>query len=118
MWTLADSPKLSEAARKVIADPGNDVLVSAASAMEVTTKHRLGKLPEAAKLANAFLPTIRAADYAPLAISTEHAVLAGSLHIPRGDPFDRFLIAQARVERVPIVSNEKLFDGFGVQRIW
>jgi len=86
--------------------------------MEVTTKYRLGKLPEAADLATAFRRTIIAADYTPLAISTDHAVLAGSLDIPSGDPFDRFLIAQARIEGVPIVSNEKLFDRFGVERIW
>ena len=94
------------------------MLVSAASAMEVMAKYRLGKLPEAATLASAFLSTIRAADYIPLAISTEHAVLAGSLDIPHGDPFDRFLIAQAQAEEMPLVSNETLFDSFGVQRLW
>lgn len=118
LWALAGNPKLSAAARQAIADQNNDILVSALSAMEVTTKYRLGKLPEAAVLATAFLPTIRAADYTPLAISTEHAVLAGSLDIPHKDPFDRLLIAQARIEGVPIVSNEKQFDGFGVERIW
>jgi PIN domain nuclease of toxin-antitoxin system len=118
LWALAGHPKLSAAAREVVADPDNEVLVSAASAMEVTTKYRLGKLPEAVTLATAFLPTVRAADYTPLAISTAHAVLAGSLDIPHGDPFDRFLIAQARIEGVPLISNEKRFDGFGVERIW
>jgi PIN domain nuclease of toxin-antitoxin system len=48
----------------------------------------------------------------------EHALLAGSLGSPHKDPFDRLLIAQAQVEEVPIISNDKVFDGFSVRRIW
>jgi PIN domain nuclease of toxin-antitoxin system len=47
-----------------------------------------------------------------------HAVRAGALPFAHGDPFDRLLIAQAQIERVPLLSNEKLFDAFGVERIW
>lgn len=118
IWALGDSPRLSETAREAIAAEENEILVSAASAMEVTTKHRLGKLDEVAALVGDFAGTLAAADYTILAIELDHAALAGSLDIAHKDPFDRLLIAQARVEGIPLVSNEKLFDGFGVARIW
>lgn len=51
-------------------------------------------------------------------MSFRHASVAGSLGIAHKDPFDRLLIAQARVEGIPLVSNEALFDGFGIERIW
>lgn len=118
LWALADSPRLSPRARSAIADPENDKIVSAVSAFEITTKHRLGKLPEAEVLLPDLVGTLAPFDFALLSISTEHAMLAGALPIPHGDPFDRLLIAQSQLEGVALVSNEKMFDRFGVQRIW
>lgn len=118
IWALGDSPRLGDAAREAISADDNEILVSAASAMEVTTKHRLGKLDEVAVLVADFAAILAAADYAILPIGLDHAALAGSLDIPHRDPFDRLLIAQARMEGIPLVSNEKLFDAFGVDRIW
>lgn len=118
IWALNEDARLSRPARDAIADPANEVLVSAASAMEVTTKHRLGKLDEAGALATDFATVIRAADYQPLPVTVRHAAQAGALPFAHKDPFDRLLIAQARVEGVPLVSNERLFDAFGVERIW
>lgn len=116
IWWVADSPLLSAAAREAIAR--EEVLVSAASAWELTTKHRLGKLPSAARMAHAFAAEVAAEGFIPLPITLEHAALAGSLDIDHKDPFDRLLIAQARIEGVKLVSNEGLFDGFGVERVW
>jgi PIN domain nuclease of toxin-antitoxin system len=116
IWWVEDSPRLSEAARAAIA--GNEVLVSAASAWEVTTKFRLGKLPSAERMARAFAAEVAAEGFNPLPVTLDHAALAGTLDIPHKDPFDRLLIAQARIERLPLASNETLFDGFGVERIW
>jgi PIN domain nuclease of toxin-antitoxin system len=118
LWTLSASPKLSARAREAVADENNQLIVSAASAFEITTKYRLGKLPEFKAIADVFPEALSGFDFLPLSITTEHASLAGSLGIPHKDPFDRILIAQARIEGVPIVSNEKLFDAFGVSRIW
>ncbi|MFL6858929.1 MAG: type II toxin-antitoxin system VapC family toxin [Allosphingosinicella sp.] len=116
IWWVEDSPLLSQAARAAIAE--NEVLVSAASAWEVTTKHRLGKLPSAKRIALAFAAEVAAEGFVPLPVTLDHAALAGNLDIPHKDPFDRLLIAQARIERLPLVSNEALFDGFGVERLW
>ena len=116
VWWVEGSQLLSDAARTAIAD--NEVLVSAASAWEITTKFRLGKLPSAERMARRFAAEVAVEGFVPLAVTLDHAALAGSLDIPHKDPFDRLLIAQAQIERVPIVSNETLFDAFGAERIW
>lgn len=118
LWTLTDSPRLSRGARAALADPDVEQLVSAASAMEIFTKHRLGKLPEAAELVSRWSRIMAPPGYTPLAMTMAHAARAGALPHPHGDPFDRILIAQALSEGLTLVSNEKLFDAFGVERLW
>ena len=94
------------------------MFVSAVSALEIATKHRIGKLPQAAVLAARFEHEVEALGFQPLPVSLTHARVAGSLPIPHKDPFDRLLIAQAIVEDMFLVSNEAVFDGFGVSRLW
>jgi PIN domain nuclease of toxin-antitoxin system len=86
--------------------------------MEVATKFRIGKLPDAAFLAQNFEAIVAGQGFDGLAISLHHARLAGELNIPHKDPFDRLLIAQAQVEDMVLISNEALFDGFAVKRLW
>lgn len=86
--------------------------------MEVATKFRIGKLPDAALLARDFEAILGAQDFTELPISVRHARLAGEMNIAHKDSFDRFLIAQALAEDMTLVSNEILFDSFAVQRIW
>jgi len=118
IWWLAGDPALSPRAREAIANEANPVAVSAASAMEVATKARIGKLPDAALLAQDFEAIIAAQGFDELPITVRHARMAGAMAIPHKDPFDRLLIAQAQAEDMVLVSNEALFDGFGVTRIW
>jgi PIN domain nuclease of toxin-antitoxin system len=118
IWWLAGDEALSLRAREAIADEGNTVAVSAASAMEVATKFRIGKLPDAALLAQDFADIIAGQGFDELAISVHHARLAGEMNITHKDPFDRLLIAQAQAEDMTLVSNEALFDGFAVKRLW
>lgn len=118
LWWLDGDERLPERCRELIGDEGNIVLVSAASAWEITTKARLGKLPGAVAVAAGFRECLSAQGFTPLAISLDHAVRAGNLPGPHRDPFDRMLIAQAQAEGVPLVSNEALFDQYGIQRIW
>lgn len=118
IWWLAGDDALSLRAREAIADETNAVAVSAASAMEVATKFRIGKLPGAALLAQDFEAIIAAQGFEELPISVRHARLAGEMNIAHKDPFDRLLIAQAQCESMVLVSNEALFDGFAVQRLW
>lgn len=118
LWMLDDNPRLSATARAAIGDFGNELLISSVSGFEIATKHRIGKLPEFASIARDLPELLLAVDHSPLPVGMAHAALAGALDHPHKDPFDRLLIAQARIEGVPIVSNERLFDGFGVERIW
>ena len=118
IWFLEGSKSLGREASRAIEDQSNDVLVSAVSAIEVTNKFRTGKLKQAELLARDFEATILAYGFAPLSVTVAHARLAGSLDIPHRDPFDRLLIAQARIEQLALVSNEKVFDAFGVTRLW
>ncbi|MFM6829181.1 MAG: type II toxin-antitoxin system VapC family toxin [Novosphingobium sp.] len=118
IWWLAGDNSLSGSARDAIADEANTVLVSAASAMEIATKFRIGKLPQAALLAHEFEAIIADQGFGELPITVHHAKLAGALNIDHKDPFDRLLIAQAQAEDMVLVSNEQLFDGFAVKRLW
>ncbi len=118
IWWLAGDASLSGAARAAISDGTNEISVSAASAIEVSTKFRIGKLPDAALLAQNFETIIAGQGFSELAISVRHARMAGELNIAHKDPFDRFLIAQAQSEDRVLVSNEVLFDDFAVKRLW
>ena len=118
IWWLAGDEALSLRAREAIADETNLIAVSAASAMEIATKFRIGKLPNAAYLAQDFEAIIASQGFTELPISIRHARLAGELNISHKDPFDRFLIAQAQAEGMMLISNEQVFDSFAVQRLW
>lgn len=118
IWFGVEDDRLSRPVRDLIADSANRVYVSAVSAIEVAIKFRRGKLPSAAPLAADFRAEIEAVGFLPLSITVDHARLAGVLDIPHNDPFDRLLIAQARIENLLLVSNEQIFDGFGVVRLW
>jgi PIN domain nuclease of toxin-antitoxin system len=118
IWWLAGDEALSRRAREAIADEVNEIAISAASAMEIATKFRNGKLPGAALLAQSFEEIIAEQGFGELPISVHHARLAGEMNIAHKDPFDRLLIAQAQTEDMVLVSNEALFDGFAVKRLW
>lgn len=118
LWWLEGNPRLSAAAQAAIGDVANTVLVSAASAWEIATKHRIGKLPDAAIVAKDLPALVAAQGFEALAISLGDGARAGNLPGPHRDPFDRMLIAQALTHDLPLVSNETLFDAYGVRRLW
>ena len=117
-WVFAD-PKLSRRVRTAIDDDvENNVFVSAASAWEISTKYRIGKLPDARAVAEDVPGRVAAEGFTQLAISMRHAQRAGDLIGHHQDPFDRMLIAQAMLEDMTFVSNENAFDAYGVRRLW
>ena len=118
LWWLDGDRRLSLKARRLIADETNAVLVSAASAWEITTKSRLGKLPGAQDVAADVVGSIAAQSFIPLDITVLHAQRAGGIAGAHRDPFDRMLIAQAHLEDVAIISDDRVFDDFAVRRIW
>ncbi|MGE5837436.1 MAG: type II toxin-antitoxin system VapC family toxin [Acidobacteriota bacterium] len=79
---------------------------------------RRARLPEPLDVATDVAGCLARQDFLELPISVLHAQRAGTLRIDHRDPFDRMLIAQAQMEDLPIVTNETLFDAFGITRIW
>ena len=118
LWWLADDAALTRAAHDAIADRGNEVFVSAASAWEIATKYRLGKLPGAGLLTGDLDGVIASQGFAVLPITVRHAQKAGALPGPHRDPFDRMMMAQALLDMLGLVSNEPVFDQYGVVRVW
>jgi PIN domain nuclease of toxin-antitoxin system len=118
LWWLSDDPALARTARKIIAETKNTILVSAASAWEIAIKVRLGKLPTAANLVSDFCGQIEREGFDLLVISAEHGIRSGLLPGPHKDPFDRMLIAQAQAENLPVITNERVFEAYGVRCLW
>ncbi|MDS4015902.1 MAG: type II toxin-antitoxin system VapC family toxin [Candidatus Accumulibacter sp.] len=118
LWWLVDDSRLSVRVRELIADEHNDVLVSAASAWEIATKHRLGKLPLAGQLMPGYVAMIEEEGFRHLAISPAHALRAGGYAVTHGDPFDRMLAAQAEIDDMPLVTADTAFAQFPVRTFW
>lgn len=118
IWATMSSRLVSGAATKMLQDERNEMLVSAASAWEIATKVRLGKLPEAERLERAFFEVIEIAGYTLLPISVADGLRAGRLTGAHRDPFDRMIAAQAIAVDLLILSNDAKLDTFGVRRLW
>jgi PIN domain nuclease of toxin-antitoxin system len=115
---MTNSASLPDSVRRLIFDKENTIVVSAASAWEMATKVRLGRLPAASDITRNFQEYLTQSGFESLPVSAEHGIRAGLLPGPQRDPFDRMLIAQAEIEKLFIVSNERIFDQYGVRRIW
>jgi PIN domain nuclease of toxin-antitoxin system len=118
LWWLGGDAALPQRVRALIGDLQSLVLVSAASAWEIATKHRLGKLPGAAAIVSDIEASVRHQGFEPLSVTMRHGQRAGGLPGHHRDPFDRMLIAQAILEDCVMVSNETLFDRYGIERLW
>jgi len=103
LWWLADSPRLSTQVRVLIRDPKLAVWVSAASVWEIAIKKSLGKLDAPDDLSGA----IAAYNFHPLPIEMSHALAAGALPRLHEDPFDRMLVAQAKIENLTLVTADQ-----------
>jgi PIN domain nuclease of toxin-antitoxin system len=118
IWAKISPKSLSRQVAKIMADPLNEIFVSAATAWEIATKVRLGKLPGADSLERNFLETMEDSGYTLLPIEAESALRAGRLIADHGDPFDRIIAAQALAMDIPILSTDTKLDLFGVLRLW
>jgi PIN domain nuclease of toxin-antitoxin system len=110
LWWLADDP-LSDEATGCIADPGNAVAVSAASAWEISVKSALGKL----RFEGSIVDHVEASGFDPLPVSLRHAERAGALPLHHRDPFDRMLVAQAQAEGMVLVTRDVAFGAYDVE---
>lgn len=112
LWWLNDDPKLTDQARTALEDPTTLVYVSAVSIWEIAIKVKLGKfdLGEIDPVEE-----IAANDFLELPVTARHAHAAGALPRHHDDPFDRMLIAQARLEDLVLVSHDTKFKDYEVQ---
>jgi PIN domain nuclease of toxin-antitoxin system len=95
----------------------NNIWVSSATAWEIATKYRIGKLPEAKYLLENYVSVLNTLGFIELPINTNHALTAGSLTIDHRDPFDRMLMAQAQLEQLPVITYDPAFYLLDIQII-
>jgi PIN domain nuclease of toxin-antitoxin system len=118
LWWLEGGSRVSRRARTLIEDSAVKVFVSAASFWEIAIKYKAGKLDAAASLVSRFANEMEDNRFTELPVSIRHAIVAGLLETKHKDPFDRMLIAQARVEKLTILSTDSRFDEYDVPRLW
>lgn len=119
LWALTEPTRLGRSAREVIENGASRLVVSAASAWEIATKHRLGKLPQGDAVLGAYSKHLNRLDAIRLPVTEDHALLAGRLDWNHRDPFDRMLAAQAMIESLVLVTGDPTFGGCpGVPTLW
>lgn len=118
LWWIYADRRISRVARALLSDPSNRILVSSASAWEIATKHRLGKLRGADTLVRDIGGWVGRAGFSELPVTIAHAQRAGGYPHPHRDPFDRMLAAQSTEEDVPLVTSDKALRQFGLKLAW
>ena len=118
LWFLRDDPSLSASAKTFIEDGQNRKLVSVASCWEIAIKASLGKLELAEPARKLLEREIPENNLEILPITLVHATTVETLPLHHKDPFDRLLIAQALTEQIPVLSVDRNFDLYGIERLW
>ena len=118
VWWLAGDDRMPPRLRRRLADLSVPVFVSAATAWEIATKVRLGKLPAAAPIVERLPELLAEQGFRELPISLAAVRLAGTIAAAHRDPFDRMLAAQATLEQLDLVSADPVFPSLGVQAMW
>ena len=111
LWSLGEEDKLGSSLIKVLKDPSNEVFVSVASAWEISIKNKKGKLPLKTTLAECF----KKSPFDILEIKLTHVLQLEKLPLYHKDPFDRMLIAQAIVEKLTIITQDKKISKYDVK---
>ncbi len=119
LWALTKPSRLGAAASRVIADRRSQVVVSAASAWEIATKHRIGKLPQADAVIGGYARHLDRLGATRLPLTEEHCLLSGGLDWEHRDPFDRMLAAQAMIESMTLITDDPALQGLpGLRTLW
>jgi PIN domain nuclease of toxin-antitoxin system len=118
LWFIIDDKALTTKAKTLIEDPNNVIFLSIASIWEMAIKTSLGKLSIPQPFTVFIDSQMNTNNFSLLSIKPDHTGIIATLPFHHRDPFDRLLIAQALDEKMPLVSNERLFDLYGIQREW
>lgn len=118
LWGMLDPARLSPDAAAILRDPGHSILISVVSAWEISIKQTNGKLTLADSTVDFMAHAASVFGTAFLPVGLTHAILAGELPVHHRDPFDRMLIAQAIIEKVPLISPDIHFAAYPIHRLW
>jgi PIN domain nuclease of toxin-antitoxin system len=118
IWFAYDTPELPQKTKELLEDEETELLLSLASVWEMAIKSSTGKLTLMARVGDFVANQMHKDDVNLLQITLPHLNLIETLPAHHKDPFDHLLIAQAMVERLDIVSIDKAFDSYGVNRVW
>lgn len=118
LWLQSDPERVIPSVRDALAAPQHELLLSAASAWEIAIKHGLGKLPLPLPPEQYVPARMELSDTASLPVSAAHALRVASLPVHHRDPFDRLLLAQAQLERIPLVTADRQLAPYDVELIW
>jgi len=118
LWWVLDDSRLSRRVRDVVGDPRNDVFFSVASAWELAIKAALGRLELPGALEDLLPEQLTLNGFRVLPVTLAHAMAVARLPHHHHDPFDRLLVAQARVEGLRLVTRDRQLARYGVDRIW
>jgi PIN domain nuclease of toxin-antitoxin system len=118
LWFVLNDPSLSPIARDLIIDPLNEIFLSPATHWEIAIKISIGKYQLPGPFESWINTQIQTNDFQILPIEVSHTALVTTLPFHHKDPFDRLLISQSLVEKIPIISTDGIFDSYGVSRLW
>lgn len=118
LWYVWDAPELSATAISLIEDVDNEKCVSIASLWEMAIKVSTGRLALKRPFNDIKSELIDGNGFELLPIEFSHTVTLSTLPFHHKDPFDRLLIAQSLTDNLSLISNESIFDSYGVQRRW
>ena len=118
IWFVTDSRQLSTTAKTLIENEYNEKLFSVASVWEMTIKHSIRKLSFELPFKNFVEQQMQQNSMSLLNVQFVHLDIVANLPLHHRDPFDRLIIAQAMVERIPIVGTDRIFDSYPIERLW
>ena len=118
LWFYLDDPQLSLPARAVIQDPANSIFISATSHWEIAIKLSIKKYTLHVPFATFIQEAVFDNGFRFLPVEPQHSAALIGLPFHHRDPFDRFIVAQAIVEDISIVSNDAILDSYPVRRLW
>ena len=116
LWTLVSPQRIPADTGELLAEPKNNLLLSAASSWEIAIKYRLGRLPLPEPPARFISPRLVRDGIEPLSVQHHHAQAVADLPEHHEEPFDRMLIAQAQIERLILVTADPNLAAYDVKQ--
>ncbi len=115
LWLQTEPERIKTQVREMVEDTSTEIMLSAASAWEITIKYGLGKLSLPREPAIYVPERMRTSGTTPLAVEHAHVLRTGELPMHHRDPFDRLLVAQAQILDVPIVTSDPQIAAYDVE---